>query len=132
MRIYFYSLVFIFFKQNTAYELRFSDWSSDVCSSDLLIAAKSKSIQIRHDVRQPRRRHIIEMLERGKRHLLARTIACRHRVQSDPRFGKGLQIRKGRRKARGHATLRINVRTPSSTERMTAARWPRSIPASPQ
>src|SRR3546814_8924631 len=27
--------VFFFFKQNTAYEMRFSDWSSDVCSSDL-------------------------------------------------------------------------------------------------
>src|SRR3546814_7124408 len=27
---------FFFFKQNTAYELRISDWSSDVCSSDLL------------------------------------------------------------------------------------------------
>src|SRR3546814_8453545 len=26
---------FIFFKRNTAYELRISDWSSDVCSSDL-------------------------------------------------------------------------------------------------
>src|SRR3546814_8089440 len=25
-----------FFKQKTAYELRISDWSSDVCSSDLL------------------------------------------------------------------------------------------------
>src|SRR3546814_10747371 len=24
-----------FFKQNTAYEMRISDWSSDVCSSDL-------------------------------------------------------------------------------------------------
>src|SRR3546814_3171365 len=27
--------VFFFFKQKTAYELRISDWSSDVCSSDL-------------------------------------------------------------------------------------------------
>src|SRR3546814_10145534 len=27
---------FFFFKQKTAYELRISDWSSDVCSSDLL------------------------------------------------------------------------------------------------
>src|SRR3546814_16124396 len=26
---------FFFFKQKTAYELRISDWSSDVCSSDL-------------------------------------------------------------------------------------------------
>src|SRR3546814_9640396 len=29
------SLVFFFFNQKTAYELRISDWSSDVCSSDL-------------------------------------------------------------------------------------------------
>src|SRR3546814_1958295 len=29
-----YSLVF-YFKQKTAYEMRISDWSSDVCSSDL-------------------------------------------------------------------------------------------------
>src|SRR3546814_19271004 len=28
--------VFFFFKQKTAYEVRISDWSSDVCSSDLL------------------------------------------------------------------------------------------------
>src|SRR3546814_5361942 len=27
---------FFFFKQKTAYELRISDWSSDVCSSDLM------------------------------------------------------------------------------------------------
>src|SRR3546814_5858306 len=27
--------VFFFFKQKTAYEMRISDWSSDVCSSDL-------------------------------------------------------------------------------------------------
>src|SRR3546814_15834330 len=29
-------LLFFFFKQKTAYEMRISDWSSDVCSSDLL------------------------------------------------------------------------------------------------
>src|SRR3546814_2436917 len=29
------SVWFFFFKQKTAYELRISDWSSDVCSSDL-------------------------------------------------------------------------------------------------
>src|SRR3546814_2516472 len=28
-------MVFFFFKQKTAYEMRISDWSSDVCSSDL-------------------------------------------------------------------------------------------------
>src|SRR3546814_2294986 len=30
-------MLFFFFKQKTAYEMRISDWSSDVCSSDLLI-----------------------------------------------------------------------------------------------
>src|SRR3546814_7237318 len=30
-----YFVFFFFFKQKTAYEMRISDWSSDVCSSDL-------------------------------------------------------------------------------------------------
>src|SRR3546814_2217986 len=29
--------VFFFFKQKTAYDMRISDWSSDVCSSDLVV-----------------------------------------------------------------------------------------------
>src|SRR3546814_18065767 len=32
--------VFFFFKQRTAYEMRISDWSSDVCSSDLRAACR--------------------------------------------------------------------------------------------
>src|SRR3546814_2400199 len=35
MFIFFMKYIF-FFKQKTAYEMRISDWSSDVCSSDLL------------------------------------------------------------------------------------------------
>src|SRR3546814_7688990 len=34
-------LVFFFFKQKTAYEMRISDWSSDVCSSDLPIRSRT-------------------------------------------------------------------------------------------
>src|SRR3546814_20606588 len=30
------TVAFFFFKQKTAYEMRISDWSSDVCSSDLV------------------------------------------------------------------------------------------------
>src|SRR3546814_16063178 len=30
-------IVILFFKQKTAYEMRISDWSSDVCSSDLAV-----------------------------------------------------------------------------------------------
>src|SRR3546814_10295025 len=33
--ILYFCCVFFFFKQKTAYEMRISDWSSDVCSSDL-------------------------------------------------------------------------------------------------
>src|SRR3546814_3240949 len=33
--LYFLMIFFFFFKQKTAYEMRISDWSSDVCSSDL-------------------------------------------------------------------------------------------------
>src|SRR3546814_3216454 len=33
-------MCFFFFKQKTAYEMRISDWSSDVCSSDLLSGDK--------------------------------------------------------------------------------------------
>src|SRR3546814_4921538 len=32
-------IYFFFFKQKTAYEMRISDWSSDVCSSDLVFGA---------------------------------------------------------------------------------------------
>src|SRR3546814_12769730 len=32
-------MFFFFFKQKTAYEMRISDWSSDVCSSDLILLA---------------------------------------------------------------------------------------------
>src|SRR3546814_4468552 len=32
-------VIFFFFKQKTAYEMRISDWSSDVCSSDLEFSA---------------------------------------------------------------------------------------------
>src|SRR3546814_1067112 len=32
-------MFFVFFKQKTAFEMRISDWSSDVCSSDLTSVA---------------------------------------------------------------------------------------------
>src|SRR3546814_2006682 len=37
---------FFFFKQKTAYEMRISDWSSDVCSSDLNAKAQPKKIML--------------------------------------------------------------------------------------
>src|SRR3546814_3463756 len=37
----------VFFKQKTAYEMRISDWSSDVCSSDLLGCVESDHLSER-------------------------------------------------------------------------------------
>src|SRR3546814_2241113 len=39
-------LFVFFFKQKTAYEMRISDWSSDVCSSDL--QKRDRFVMIRH------------------------------------------------------------------------------------
>src|SRR3546814_2457302 len=43
----FCDFLFFFFKQKTAYEMRISDWSSDVCSSDLLLE-QSRELALRH------------------------------------------------------------------------------------
>src|SRR3546814_16616655 len=44
MSVYLYCVVIVFFfKQKTAYEMRISDWSSDVCSSDLSKSAIDSS-----------------------------------------------------------------------------------------
>src|SRR3546814_760894 len=40
--------MFFFFKQKTAYEMRISDWSSDVCSSDLHLIRRRLLVQILH------------------------------------------------------------------------------------
>src|SRR3546814_2264958 len=45
------SVIFFFFKQKTAYEMRISDWSSDVCSSDLLLRRRRQHAQPRRDPR---------------------------------------------------------------------------------
>src|SRR3546814_9073015 len=41
---YFLFFFFFFFKQKTAYEMRISDWSSDVCSSDLLELVRGRIV----------------------------------------------------------------------------------------
>src|SRR3546814_17551336 len=42
-----YLLFIFFFKQKTAYEMRISDWSSDVCSSDLACKATALPAELR-------------------------------------------------------------------------------------
>src|SRR3546814_15653884 len=40
-------MLFFFFKQKTAYEMRISDWSSDVCSSDLRKPGGCRTLRVR-------------------------------------------------------------------------------------
>src|SRR3546814_4522748 len=47
--------VFVFFKQKTAYEMRISDWSSDVCSSDLRGVAEVRKSAIHRGLQGTRR-----------------------------------------------------------------------------
>src|SRR3546814_7782228 len=47
---------FFFFKQKTAYEMRISDWSSDVCSSDLE-SRREQELPLRNHHRARGRRH---------------------------------------------------------------------------
>src|SRR3546814_3042749 len=39
-------VLIFFFKQKTAYEMRISDWSSDVCSSDLIIMTDKATVEL--------------------------------------------------------------------------------------
>src|SRR3546814_4018181 len=40
------SFVFFFFKQKTAYVMRISDWSSDVCSPDLFVTISDSEVPL--------------------------------------------------------------------------------------
>src|SRR3546814_11456697 len=58
-------LLFFFFKQKTAYEMRISDWSSDVCSSDLHAGRDRHRLrggreEAERDARQAGRIHVMD------------------------------------------------------------------------
>src|SRR3546814_1292431 len=52
----FSSYLIFFYKQKTAYEMRISDWSSDVCSSDLARADRRADLRSSRRCGQSRRR----------------------------------------------------------------------------
>src|SRR3546814_2790169 len=59
LSLYFVCTVVCFFKQKTAYEMRISDWSSDVCSSDLhqLVSLAALAVGAEIHVEQTGGRH---------------------------------------------------------------------------
>src|SRR3546814_10450070 len=75
---------FFFFKQKTAYEMRISDWSSDVCSSDL-----------HYRLRERFRAHTaLECrLETGRTHQIRVHMAhLKHPILGDPLYGGALKL----------------------------------------
>src|SRR3546814_4347843 len=58
-----YVLFIFFFKQKTAYEMRISDWSSDVCSSDLVEAERRIEDLIAHRITPTLSENLAHLLE---------------------------------------------------------------------
>src|SRR3546814_6727182 len=79
---------FFFFKQKTAYEMRISDWSSDVCSSDLWLAVGTQERMLpSHVVHEELEKKLVELEQREGRRPGARArkrqigrASCRERV----------------------------------------------------
>src|SRR3546814_17524072 len=66
-------LVFFFFKQKTAYEMRISDWSSDVCSSDL--GSSEEHTRAERHAASGQRRHVLQERRMHPRFLVEQVAA---------------------------------------------------------
>src|SRR3546814_7682410 len=69
---FYFLFLFFFFKQKTAYEMRISDWSSDVCSSDLF--ADDTGFQEK-----------FAAVKRANKEKLANLVGSRMGIRIDPR-----------------------------------------------
>src|SRR3546814_3576241 len=98
-------LVFFFFKQKTAYEMRISDWSSDVCSSDLREARDQAQFRL------------------GKNQLLATGRRVCDATENLVVFGRGLRFldadgRRGAAARRGDVAELAEIGSASCRERV--------------
>src|SRR3546814_6179581 len=102
---------FFFFKQKTAYEMRISDWSSDVCSSDLKVTSRMIGDRLRREaegnvairITETAGRDAFEVAGRGELQLAVLIETMRREgyelaisrprvvMQSDPRTGQSLE-----------------------------------------
>src|SRR3546814_1957308 len=81
-------MLFFFFKQKTAYEMRISDWSSDVCSSDLGTVRSGRLLLRRRGRRGGDRSCERYALRARRRHLYRRYRAWRGARRKDrKRYG---------------------------------------------
>src|SRR3546814_17248070 len=136
-----------FFKQKTAYEMRISDWSSDVCSSDLRLAAVAVQrlddqravapVEILHRVEiagDHRRRHIFGEIEHE--HFLGR-VADRDRDVAHQPLARQAFEQPGagpNAEADGRVlthTPAVAVRAPTPRHRLPVAITPARTPPDP-
>src|SRR3546814_9795742 len=96
--------LFFFFKQKTAYEMRISDWSSDVCSSDLLRVIGGQCAAPNDDHFGPR---AFEMGMRTRR--LAGNPAAAAIGKRDAAVERGRQLQRDMRSEIGRAACRERV-----------------------
>src|SRR3546814_8947013 len=88
---------FFFFKQKTAYEMRIRDWSSDVCSSDLIVGSLAGQLvplaEPGQTVADQQRRHapVAELL-----HEIGRADVAGH-GHADDRYALGVILGQQRR-----------------------------------
>src|SRR3546814_9403207 len=64
--------VFFFFKQKTAYDMRISDWSSDVCSSDLATEQRYRACHTGRTASPSRRKRQTHLRSDSQRLILER------------------------------------------------------------
>src|SRR3546814_13682786 len=82
-------MFFFFFKQKTAYEMRISDWSSDVCSSDLAALILFQ----RQQLGAPFGAEVECRIEMLAQHALGFVLIVDHDERKSPRQGREVQNR---------------------------------------
>src|SRR3546814_17233445 len=113
------SFVFFVFKQKTAYELRISDWSSDVCSSDLGAAPRLSAHRRLHqpgDADLPVARTVLHAGAGGNEDLRPAAAFPRLRLSGDGRRTArtaALPAARAGRRRRGRAVARVGADRPA-------------------
>src|SRR3546814_9046337 len=111
--------LFFFFKQKTAYEMRISDWSSDVCSSDLSPTRPPTPRRSADRPPDPRSRHTSESCSVPENCRSSRAADCRR-----PRYARstGCAATTARPPTTRHSYLHSSKDAPCRPRAWSAAR----------
>src|SRR3546814_2438758 len=104
---------FFFFKQKTAYEMRISDWSSDVCSSDLERFVEGDDDVFRAFAFEQFEQETGEAVHRVGRPAIGVVELVGHRMPGPEHVQAGVDQVQGRARGRGHARAQPGVQSVS-------------------